>query len=638
MAGELLVEVIRELASARDRREVAAIVVAAVHRGLKPETTAVLETGPAGRCLSEQGAALSVERQMAVQSWLHELQDHHVIERADLGSIHPSFAAVPSVATLAIAPIRRATQLGALVVMFGDARSLTTEERSLLEGLAAAAALAFDDFAAVAALSASEERYRSLVENLEDLVFSLDQAGDFTYVSPSIQKYGFTPEEFCGASFTRFIVPEDLPALLASLVATLGGELKPTFFRAVSKSGAIHHVRTLSRPIFEQGQPVGVTGVMVDITELRRAEEKLRMSQKMDAIGQLAGGVAHDFNNLLAVILSYSTFAFESLGEGDPRREDLREVIGSARRGASLTKQLLTFGRREPQKVELLDLNKVALDLQKMLARLIGENVQLELNLAPQLGLIKGDRGQLEQVVLNLVLNARDAMPSGGKVVIATQELQDDRAWVFLRVSDEGCGMDETTQRRIFEPFFTTKGNKDGTGLGLSTVYGIVQQSEGVISVESAPDRGTTFTVQFPRSTEQTAPEALPRNKELPKLATERVLLVESEEPVRKLTARILKAAGYELLIAASAGEALLLVESSKQPIELLVTDVHMPLLDGPQLAQRIRALSSTLPKVLFVSGYVATEGVQTTPQSDFLAKPFLAEDLLRAVRELLEG
>ena len=169
-------------------------------------------------------------------------------------------------------------------------------------------------------------------------------------------------------------------------------------------------------------------------------------------------------------------------------------------------------------------------------------------------------------------------------------------------------------------------------------MYGIVQQSEGVISVESAPDRGTTFTVQFPRSTEQTAPEALPRNKELPKLATERVLLVESEEPVRKLTARILKAAGYELLIAASAGEALLLVESSKQPIELLVTDVHMPLLDGPQLAQRIRALSSTPPKVLFVSGYVATEGVQTTPQSAFLAKPFLADDLLRAVRELLDG
>ncbi len=365
------------------------------------------------------------------------------------------------------------------------------------------------------------------------------------------------------------------------------------------------------------------------------------MSQKMDAVGQLAGGVAHDFNNLLAVILSYSTFAFDALREGDPLREDLREVIGSARRGAALTKQLLTFSRRDAQQMELLDLNKIALELEKMLARLIGENIQLELDLAPQLGAVKADRGQLELVLLNLVLNARDAMPAGGKVVIATRSArgaEDGRGYSLLRVSDDGCGMDEATQRRIFEPFFTTKGNRDGTGLGLSTVYGIVQQSNGVISVESEVGRGSTFTIQLPHASDVPAPEAPSRDGKSLKRASECVLLVESEEPVRKLTARILKGAGYELLIAASAGEALLLVESSKRPIDLLVTNVHMPLLDGAQLALRVRALSSAPPKVLFVSGYVAGEAVQATPNSAFLGKPFLAADLLNVVHELLES
>jgi PAS domain S-box-containing protein len=259
MESEVVLEVIRELARSRDQHHAAAIVAAAVHASLFPLTTAVLDGSPSARCLAVVGAALSSGRQAALEPWLRELPALRVVPVAAEQTAAPAaFAEAPSVVTLALVPIRRATELGTLVLMFDTARELSPEECALLEGLAAAAALAIADFAAVDALVVSEDRYRGLVENLEDVVFSIDQSGNFSYVSPSIQKYGFSPEELRGESFTRFIVPEDLPELLESLMATLGGQLKPTFFRAVSKSGSIHHVRTLSRPVLEAGSPVGL--------------------------------------------------------------------------------------------------------------------------------------------------------------------------------------------------------------------------------------------------------------------------------------------------------------------------------------------------------------------------------------------
>jgi PAS domain S-box-containing protein len=556
-----------------------------------------------------------------------------VLDLADHGG-----TAGPAARWLLLAPIRRGSLHGALVVGLDEPAALDLEARELLGSLASLVALALDDLAVVEALQLSEDRYRGLVENLEDVVFSLDRAGNFTYVSPSIRRYGFSPEEVLGESFTRFIVPEDLPGLVTSLMRTLAGDLEPTVFRATSRAGDIHHVRALSRPLVERGAVAGLTGVMVDVTELRRTEERLRLSQKLEAIGQLAGGVAHDFNNLLSVILSYSTFAIDALAVDDPVRGDLEEVLGAARRAAALTKQLLTFSRRSAQ-VELLDLNEIVNDLQKMLTRFIGENVQLCLDLAARLRLVKADRAQIEQVVLNLVLNARDAMPAGGKVVISTglEETADGRPWALLSVSDEGSGMDEATQRRIFEPFFTTKEKKGGTGLGLATVYGIVQQSQGSILVESAEGRGSTFVVKLPTAPEDSLPTAAPRRADRPHVGTERVLLVENEEPVRKLTARILRSAGYDVLVAANAGEALLHAEGTKRPIQLLVTNVDMPLCDGPTLVERLRVGGVTPPKVLFVSGHSASDVVGDEPGRRFLPKPFRADDLLKTLRELLE-
>jgi PAS domain S-box-containing protein len=634
MSAQLLGAVIRDLTVSPDRRSAAEVVARAAQEQLGATSAAVRRPGEPP-CLAEVGVPLSPATWSAVDPRIGSLDAVCVLDRTPEGA--PSDGGTP--VWLVLTPIRGANLRGALVVAFDAPRALDIEMRARLESLAGLATLALDDLAATEALQLSEDRYRGLVENLEDVVFSLDRAGNFTYVSPSITKYGFSPEEVQGESFTRFVVPEDLPGLVTSLARTLAGDLEPTIFRAMARSGEVRHVRTLSRPLVERGVLLGLTGVMVDVTELRRTEERLRTSQKLEAIGRLAGGVAHDFNNLLSVILSYATFANDALREGDPVRDDLGEVVGAARRAAALTKQLLTFSRRDPQEVALLDLNVIVNDLEKMLSRLIRESIELELDLAPRLRLVSADRAQIEQVIVNLVLNARDAMPAGGKVVVSTRsaETVDGRSWSILAVTDEGSGMDEATQRRIFEPFFTTKEQQGGTGLGLATVYGIVQQSQGTISVESAPGRGSTFRIELPAAAEDSLPIAAPRRVDRPKVGTERVLLVENEEPVRKLTTRILRSAGYDVLVAANAGEALLYAEATKRPIRVLVTDVHMPLCDGPRLVARLRAGGIAPPKVLFFSGHPSSDATAVELGSRFLQKPFRADDLLVALRDLLD-
>jgi two-component system cell cycle sensor histidine kinase/response regulator CckA len=417
-----------------------------------------------------------------------------------------------------------------------------------------------------------------------------------------------------------------------------------------------------SRGVFEvsvQPTPEGLVILSMDATERRRAaetreslEEQLRQTQKMDAIGRLAGGVAHDFNNLLSVILGYGETILADLDPADPMRADVEEMDKAAQRAAELTKQLLTFSRQRVMETQVLDLNSVLGNLGKMLRRVLGEQNQLVEVLDPGLGPIRADRGHIEQVVMNLAVNARDAMPNGGTLTIETANvILDDRfvnahlgiapgAYVQLAVTDTGIGMDKATRLRIFEPFFTTKGHGRGTGLGLSTVFGIVQQSGGGIWVYSEPGHGTTFKVYLPR-VEGTVDESARRQPAPIDLrGTETILLVEDEEAVRVVAQHILERSGYRVIAAKDPGDAIAPREPQADPIHLLLTDVVMPRMNGAELAARLGERWPEM-KVLYMSGYtdgsVASLGTVQSSAA-FLQKPFTSQSLALKVRSVLDG
>jgi signal transduction histidine kinase len=434
-------------------------------------------------------------------------------------------------------------------------------------------------------------------------------------------------------------------------------EIQPWEFEGFKKDGAKILLEVRARLILEDENIMGVQGIARDITERKQAEEEkaflqeqLRQSQKMEAIGRLAGGIAHDFNNLLTIIKGYSTLSFMELKEGDPLKGSIGEILKATERAANLTRQLLAFSRRQAMEMKVLDLNAILKDMDKMLRRVIGEDIALVVHVAEDLGRTKTDPGQIEQVIMNLVVNARDAMPDGGKLTIETANVELDEAYarahiavkpgryLMLSVSDTGVGMTREVKERVFEPFFTTKGTGKGTGLGLSTVYGIVKQSGGNIWVYSEPGRGTTLKIYLPRVDgpievfKEKFEEDLPRGSET-------ILVVEDEEEVRKLAARILQRQGYKVLEAPQGGDALLICEQHQDPIHLMLTDVVMPGMSGHQLAKRLESLQPGM-KVLYMSGYtdnaIAQHGV-LGEGVNYIQKPFTVDGLARKVREVLD-
>ena len=510
---------------------------------------------------------------------------------------------------------------------------------------------------AEAKLRESEDRFRRLAENAQDLIYryQLLPTPGFEYVSPAATAItGYTPEEHYADPElgVKIVHPEDRPIIEKMLQAEEVPE-EPLTVRWMHKSGRTVWTEQRNVAIRNQSGKVAVIeGIARDVTERRKLEEQLRQAQKMEAVGQLAGGIAHDFNNLLTVITGYADMALPKLHRSDPLRQDIEEIRRAGQRAAALTRQLLAFSRRQIVTPGVLDLNEIVAEMENLLRRTIGENIELVTVPAQALGRIKADPGQIEQIIMNLVLNSRDAMAEGGKLTIETSNADLDATYVskhvavqpgryiMLAVSDTGCGMNEETQSRIFEPFFTTKEQGKGTGLGLATIYGIVKQCGGTISVYSELGHGTTFMIFFPEMTgieEAVQPEVAPAR--VPG-GIETVLVVEDDEMVRRLSCLVLKEKGYNVLEARHGGEALLTCERHLGPIHLMVTDVIMPQMGGRELAQRLAPLHPEM-KVLYLSGYASNAIVHQgtlLPGVAFLQKPFAPGALTRKVREVLDA
>jgi PAS domain S-box-containing protein len=506
------------------------------------------------------------------------------------------------------------------------------------------------------ALRRSEERFRVMVEGSEEVFFfEHDGEGHFTYLSPSVHRVlGYPAEELLGAHYEAITEPTEAnrAAFDSTRRALRGVRAAPYVSWTRRRDGRVIPVEIVETPVVRDGRVRGVQGIARDISERTRMEARLRQSGKMEAVGQLAGGVAHDFNNMLMAIGGFATLLEGAVPDGEPASH-LREIRRATERASHLTRQLLAFGRRQVLHPEALDLSEVARGASEMLRRLIPAHVRMELRLGPGLHRVEADRGQLEQVLMNLLVNARDAMPDGGAVFVETSnrrvaEHDADHPWVApgdyvaLVVRDTGRGMDAEVLEHIWEPFFTTKDRGAGTGLGLSTAYGIVRQSGGHIWAESDVGIGSTFTVLLPRVSP--SPSALAAGDAASALAPRApgavVLLAEDEDAVRTLVRMALSGAGHTVLEARNGTEALRLAAAHPVPVDLLLTDVVMPGMGGRELAERLSERSPTTP-IVFLSGYagdaLAEEG-SLPPGTEFLQKPVDLDVLLGAVARVLEG
>ncbi|HXP47641.1 MAG TPA: PAS domain S-box protein [Terriglobales bacterium] len=504
-------------------------------------------------------------------------------------------------------------------------------------------------------LRQSEERFRLLVEGAKDYaIFMLNPEGRVVSWNAAAERiYGFTAEEAIGSSLSRFHPPEDQHAetpqyALEQAAAT--GRFEEENWRT-RKDGQRFWASTVTTALRdERGNLRGFSRITRDVTERRELEHRLRHAQKLEAIGRLAGGVAHEFNNSATAILGYSSLVIDQAQDNQQLRHYAEEIHKAGQRAASVTRQLLAFSRQQILQPTMLSLNEVVADIEKMLRGLIGEDIRLLTTLDPYLGVVKADSGEMEQVIINLVLNARDAMPDGGVMHIETSNVEVDHVFaaenpdmapgphVRLRVTDTGIGLDKQTAAHIFEPFFTTKPVGQGTGLGLSTVYGTVKRSGGGILVFSEPGRGATFEIYLPRLEQALVKPAIlfPRRK--PDGGSETILIVEDDSSLRWLTVQILTQFGYTVLEAGDGSQALALAEERAGNIDILLTDVVMPGCNGRQLARQVEQLYPQI-KVLLMSGYTAEIVAQQDGKEialAFLEKPCTPEELGLKVREVL--
>ena len=498
-----------------------------------------------------------------------------------------------------------------------------------------------------------EELFSLIGENAADMIAVVTVDGQRLYNSPSYQKIlGYSPEELEKTSAYEQIHPDDkIIVQAAAAEARSSGIGSRVEYRIRHKSGEWRVLESTASAVRDSAGAVEkLIIVNRDITERRHLEQQLLLSQRLEAVGKLSGGIAHDFNNILGVIIGYSEAMLQKMAPDDPLREAVNEIEKAGQRAAALTQQLLAFSRKQVLEPKILDLNSIVADVEKMLRRLIGEDIDLKIVPSQSLGKVKADRGQIEQVILNLAVNARDAMPRGGQLKIQTANVDLDETaarslryvvpgrYVMLQVSDTGTGMTPEVQAHIFEPFYTTKEQGKGTGLGLATVYGVIKQSGGYILLHSEVGKGARFDVYLPRA-EGVAEVAPPSEAPIKRVqGSTTILLVEDESSLRKLTGNTLKEAGYKVLEAGEAFQAMELAKEFDGTIDLLLTDVVMPGLSGRELAEKLRPERPEM-RVLYISGYtdgaVATHGVLESGIT-ILRKPFTRAQLLRNFEEIL--
>jgi len=506
------------------------------------------------------------------------------------------------------------------------------------------------------ALKESESHYRLLVKQIPAVVFKGYQDWSIDFFDDKIEEVtGYRKEEFNSRRlrWCDLILPEDLDMARGLFVQALKTDKSYVReYRIRKKDGEIAWIQARGQIFGDAaGQVDYVSGVFFDISERKALEAQLLQAQKMEAVGRLAGGVAHDFNNLLMVVMGYGELIRSSLVKDDPLYKYSEDILKASERAASLTQQLLAFSRRQVMQPQVINLNRVAADLEKMLGRLIGEHIDLDIVAGPDLGAVKADPGQIGHIIMNLAVNARDAMPTGGRLTLemgniefaASHNCHSETAppgrYVRLAVSDTGSGMEAETLDHIFEPFFTTKEVGKGTGLGLPMVYGIVKQNRGYLEVESRPGQGATFQIYLPRL-EAAVEEPRTRITLAAKLeGSETILVVEDEDALRTLLCRFFRLYGYNVLEARHGGEALLICERRQGPIHLMVTDVVMPQMSGRELADRLAPLHPEM-RVIFMSGYTGRDltgyGAPESSQH-FISKPFRPMDLVKKVRDFLD-
>jgi two-component system cell cycle sensor histidine kinase/response regulator CckA len=501
-------------------------------------------------------------------------------------------------------------------------------------------------------LGQGKEVFRLIGENAVDMIAVVDAKGKRLYNSPAYERVlGYTPEELKTTSSFQQIHPDDLETVReAARHVQEGGAPRSIEYRMRHKDGTWRFLESTASPVRnEKGEIEKLVIVNRDITERKQLEEKFRQAQKMEAVGRLTGGIAHDFNNLLGVMIGYAESIQRRLDKTHALRESIDEIVNAGKRAGSLTQQLLAFSRQQVLHPTVLDLNLIVSDMEKLLGRVLGDDIKVMTSLHADPARLKADRSQLEQVLMNLAVNARDAMPKGGKLILRTANILMDEAfvrqhpypvqpgsYVLLTVTDTGTGMDAETKAKAFQPFFTTKEKGKGTGLGLSTVYGVVKQSAGYIDVFSNPGEGTTFKIYLPLTDEAVAVEKVHDESAAPTKKEQTILLAEDEPSLRAVTRSTLQECGYTVLEAKDGGEALRVSRQYEGTVDLLLTDIVMPGMGGHALAQELGRERPGI-RIVYMSGYTASyTGLLLGMRKFFLMKPFTRDALLEKICEAL--